>query len=73
MTGFLEMNQSDQELLAKQLWGVSRSPPRDDAMVGFALATVSLIGLAVGGILFAPANQQLNAQYATVQIADLGR
>jgi len=73
MTGFLEMNQSDQELLAKQLWGVSRSPPRDDAIVGFALATVFLIGLAVGGILFAPANQQLNAQYATVQIADLGR
>ena len=73
MTGFLEMNQSDQGLLAKQLWGVSRSPPRDDAIVGFALATVFLIGLAVGGILFAPANQQLNAQYATVQIADLGR
>ena len=73
MTGFLEMNQSDQELLAKQLWGVSRSPPRDDAIVGFALATVFLIGLAVGGILFAPANQQLNAQYATVQIANLGR
>jgi hypothetical protein len=64
------MNQRDQELLAKQLWGVSRTPPRDDALVGFALATVFLIGLAVGGILFAPAHHQLNAQYATAQIAD---
>jgi len=67
------MNQRDQELLAKQLWGVSRTPPRDDALVGFALATVFLIGLAVGGILFAPASHQINSQDSNVLIANLRR
>jgi hypothetical protein len=51
------MNQYDQELLEKQLWGVNRSPsPGDGAIVSLmALVTVFLIGLSVGGILFAPA------------------
>jgi len=63
------MNQRDQELLEKQLWGVSRSPPGDGAMLGFALVTVFLIGLSVGGILFAPTSPQLNSQDATVLMA----
>jgi len=71
--GSLKMNQHDQELLAKQLWGVSRSPPRDGAIMGFALATVFLIGLAVGGILSAPTSDQLNSQDSNVLIANLRR
>jgi len=68
------MNQHDWELLAKQLSGVSRRPsPGDGAILGLALATVFLIGLSVGGTLFSPASHKLNAQDATVQIADLGR
>jgi hypothetical protein len=68
------MNQHDWELLEKQLSGASRRPsPGDGAILGLALATVFLIGLSVGGSRFAPASHQLNAQDATVQIADLGR
>ena len=73
MSGFLEVNQRDQELLAKQLWGVSRSPPRDNAIVGFALVMVFLIGLAVGGILFAPTSHQVNSEDSNVLIANLQR
>ena len=68
------MNQHDQELLEKQLWGVSRSrSPSDGAILGLALVTVFLIGLSVGGTLFGPASHQLNPQDATMQIAELGR
>jgi len=68
------MNEHDQELLEKQLWGVSRSrSPSDGAILGLALVTVFLVGLSVGGVLFSPATQQLNSQGATVQIVDLGR
>jgi len=67
------MNQHDQELLEKQLWGVSRShPPSDGVILGLALVTVFLVGLSVGRVLFSPTHQ-LNSQDATVQIVDLGR
>jgi len=68
------MNQHDQELLEKQLWGVSRSrSPNDGVILGLALATVFLVGLSVGGVLFSPATHQLISQDGTVQIVDLGR
>ena len=43
------MNQRDQELLDKQLWGVSPSP-RNDGIFCLAFVTVFLVGLSIGGL-----------------------
>jgi hypothetical protein len=53
------MNQRDQELLDKELWGVSLSPPRDGGIIGMALVVVFLAGIAIGGILFAHDSKQI--------------
>ena len=47
------MNQRDQELLDKQLWGVSPGPPRNGGMISVALVVVFLVGITIGDILFA--------------------
>jgi hypothetical protein len=49
------MNQRDQELLDKQLWGVSPSPPRNG---GVAFVVVFLAGIIIGDILFAHDSKQ---------------
>jgi hypothetical protein len=54
------MNQQDQELLDKQLWGVSPSPPVNVSVAGavsFVLVVVFLIGLAVGTGMSTPDKQ----------------
>jgi hypothetical protein len=51
------MNQRDQELLDKQLWGVGRSPPRNGGGLGFVV--VFLAGIAIGDILFAHQSKQM--------------
>lgn len=53
------MDQRDQELLDKQLWGVSPSPPRNGGIIGLALAVVFLVGIAIGGIVFAHDSNQI--------------
>ena len=60
-----KMNQRDQELLDKQLWGVSRSP-RNGGILCLAFVMVFLVGLSIGGILFAPKSDQMTSQDATV-------
>ena len=45
------MNQRDQELLDKQLWGVSPGPPRNGGMISVALVVVFLVGIVFGNIL----------------------
>ena len=47
------MNERDQELLDKQLWGVSPSAPRNGGRTGVAFIAVFLAGIAIGDILFA--------------------
>ena len=47
------MNQRDQELLDKQLWGVSPGPPRNGGMISVAFVVVFLAGIAIGDILLA--------------------
>ncbi|MFZ0102375.1 MAG: hypothetical protein WAL49_08815 [Pseudolabrys sp.] len=47
------MNQRDQELLDKQLWGVSPGPPRNGGMISVAFVVVFLVGIAIGDILLA--------------------
>ena len=47
------MDRRDQELLDKQLWGVSPSPPRDGNIIGVAFVAVFLAGIAIGENLFA--------------------
>jgi hypothetical protein len=59
------MNRRDQELLDKQLWGVSPSPPRNRGALSLAFLAVFLGGLTVGGFLFAHKNDQ--AQQRTAQ------
>ena len=44
------MNQRDQELLDKQLWGVSPGPPRNGGMISVAFVVVFLVGIAIGDI-----------------------
>jgi hypothetical protein len=44
------MNQREQELLNKQLWGCSSRPPPNE--VGLVVVAVFLVGMAVGAILF---------------------
>jgi len=46
------MNQRDLELLDKELWAVSPSPPRSRDIIGLALVTGFLAGIVIGGILF---------------------
>jgi hypothetical protein len=59
------MNQRDQELLDKQLWGVSRSPPKHSGGLCLAFVTVFLVGLSIGG-LFAPKSHQMTSHDVTV-------
>lgn len=67
------MHQRDQELLDKQLWGVSPGPPRNSVVLGLAFTAVFLGGLSIGGILFAQkGNQtQLTSQDATIALTML--
>ena len=53
------MDQRDQELLDKQLWGVSPSPPRNGGIISLAFVAVFLTGTAIGGILFASESKQM--------------
>ena len=52
------MNQRDQELLDKQLWGVSSSPPRNGGIIGLEVVFVFLAGMAVGGVLLTHDSRQ---------------
>jgi hypothetical protein len=53
------MNQRDQELLDKQLWGVSSSPPRAEGIIGAAFVVVFLVGIAIGDFLFAHESKRM--------------
>ena len=55
------MNQRDQELLDKQLWGVSSVHPGHGSALGLAFVAVFLGGLSLGAILFAPGSKQVQA------------
>jgi len=53
------MNRRDQELLDKQLWGMSPAPPpRYGGTLGLAIVVAFFGGLAVGGMLFAQKSNQ---------------
>jgi len=52
------MNERDQELLDKQLWGVSHSPRGDGGALALALVAAFLGGLFFGGVLFAHKGKQ---------------
>jgi hypothetical protein len=53
------MKQHDQELLDKQLWGVSHSPRWDASMIGMAFVVVFLVGIAIGDIRSANETKQM--------------
>jgi hypothetical protein len=53
------MDKRDQELLDKQLWGVSPSPPRNARITGLEFAVVFLVGAVIGGVLFAHERKQI--------------
>ena len=52
------MNQRDLELLDKELWGVSPSPPRSGDIIGVAFVTIFLAGIVIGGFLFTDDSKQ---------------
>jgi hypothetical protein len=59
------MNQRDLELLDKELWGVSPSPPRSGDIIGavfvtafLAGVTAFLAGIVIGGVLFTHDSKQ---------------
>ena len=51
------MNQRDQDLLDKQLWSVSTHPPAKAGALGLTFICAFLVGLSIGGVLFAQSNQ----------------
>jgi len=53
------MDQRDQELLDKQLWGVSPAPPGSESLIGIAFLAVLLVGIAIGATLFASERKQM--------------
>jgi hypothetical protein len=53
------MDKRDQELLDKQLWAVSPSLPRNAGITGLEFAVVFLVGIAIGGLLFAHERNQI--------------
>ena len=61
------MDKHDQELLDKQLWGVSRSPPNSGIII-IGLITVFLVGIGIGDILSKTkqANAGTNTNYAAI-------
>ena len=58
------MDRRDEELLAKQLRVVM--PPRSDGLVGLAVVTVFLVGIAVGSLLFADDSQHAQSAPAVM-------
>ena len=52
------MNQRDLELLDKELWGVSPSPPRSGDIIGAVFVTAFLAGIVIGGVLFTRDSKQ---------------
>ena len=59
------MNRRDQELLDKQLWGMSRRP-RNGGIFALAFVTVFFVGLSIGGILFGPKSHPITSHDMTV-------
>jgi hypothetical protein len=46
------MDQRDQELLDKQLWGVNPEPPRSGSLISLAFIAAFIVGMAIGSLLF---------------------
>ncbi len=63
------MDKRDQELLDKQLWGVSPSPPRNDLIIGLTVVAMFFFGIAMGDILFAHQPPQLTLRDAMAVIS----
>jgi hypothetical protein len=63
------MNQRDQELLDKQLWAVSPSPPRNGGIIGVALVVMFLVGNAIGEFLFAYEQTQTASHDVTAALS----
>jgi hypothetical protein len=61
------MDKRDQELLDKQLWGVSPSPPHSGVIIGFI--AVFLVGIGIGDIL--SKTKQANTPQANTNYAAL--
>jgi hypothetical protein len=60
------MNRRDQELLDKQLWGISPRLPHKGGLVGLTILVVFFAGLATGDVLSARANMRLQVTSADV-------
>ena len=61
------MDKRDQELLDKQLWGVSPSSPHSGIMIGIGFIAVFLVGIGIGDILSkAKQADTTNTNYAAV-------
>jgi hypothetical protein len=57
------MNRHDQELLDKQLWGVSSRSPQDGVII-LIIVAVFLVGLGIGDIVSTA--KQANTHYAAL-------
>ncbi len=65
--GDSNLDKRDQELLDKQLWGVSQTPPSSGIII-IGLITVFLVGIGIGDILFKTkqANANSHTNYAAI-------
>jgi hypothetical protein len=53
------MDKRDAELLDRQLWGISPSPPQSSASIGLTIVVVFLAGMAVGNVFFAQKSESV--------------
>jgi len=68
--GDSKMTRSDQELLQKQLWGVSSKSPLDGIMT-LIIVAVFLVGMGIGDIV--SKTQQANTHYAALISFPIGQ
>ena len=58
------MTSRDQELLEKQLWGVSSRSPQQNGMIILMIVAVFLVGMGIGDIV--SKTKQANTHYAAL-------
>ena len=69
------MNRRDQELLDKQLWGVSPTVSRNEGIIGVMFIAGFLVGIAIGDIRFGHEGKRIQPVYdvtAAVSLLNVG-
>jgi hypothetical protein len=63
------MNQRDQELLDKQLWGASPTVPRNGGIIGMMFIAEFLVGIEIGDTRFGHESKRIQTASHDVTVA----